>query len=723
MRRYFILIIGALVVFSLALFTFKQFQIATLGDESTVKLTGSITDQSSIPECGTDEIIMRNPFLQEELASRVACSAPEVNLDTAQVITIPVVMHILHVGEVIGEGTNISTEQAESCIRNLNERFRGDVTAMAEYADWQGNGFDEEELALVIDSKIEFCLASRDPQNLPTNGIIRHDCSDLTYNGESYALDGIASSSTQSGVIDSHIKSIFHWPIEDYFNFYVVSEIGGNNAGNGIQGYSYVGSLGTGSSGYRAGPVCLYNTTGDIGNLKIGRVMNATWAHEVGHAFLLYHTFNNGSCDLETNPCSQGDQVPDTPPTTSNNGCSPNQCPDAIVENYMDYTSESCKTMFTQNQIERMRHELWNDYAYLVSNTTSCQSPNDNDLAITNVTLPQSWCQPTLNFSVSVSNFGGSSVTGASLFVNGEQIVMLPTIAAAESFTVQLTDYEIESGDFEIEILWDNDDYLDNNYYYTFVDPNVGIYTQVLISPDAWSNEIDWEITDELGEIVMSGGDYPVFSQDITFEEVACLPEGCYTFTITDSANDGMCSIDLGNDGICDASYDAFINIISNDNLVFELSELSEVDYGSELIFDFCLVDCDDEICPFDLDGDCVVGVSDVLNLISDMGCLFGDCLEADFNGDGVVANSDLLIILAHVGENCLTGLNSGIDLPTSVKNLLNEEAFEVIDTEVYDLSGRRINRSIEALSAGQYIVVKIGKNGELKSEKIFVTK
>lgn len=78
---------------------------------------------------------------------------------------------------------------------------------------------------------------------------------------------------------------------------------------------------------------------------------------------------------------------------------------------------------------------------------------------------------------------------------------------------------------------------------------------------------------------------------------------------------------------------------------------------------------------------------------------------------------------IATLGENCLTGLNSGIDLPTSVKNLLNEEAFEVIDTEIYDLSGRRINRSIEALSAGQYIVVKIGKNGELKSEKIFVTK
>lgn len=738
MRRYLNLIIGTLVIFTLASFGLKRQFVVTQGSESTVNLTGSITDQSNTPQCGTDEIINRNPFLQERYFSRVAC-APEVDLDTAQVITIPVVMHILHLGEAIGEGTNISDEQAQSCIRNLNERFRGDIAAMSEYTDYYGNSpFDEDELALVIDSKIEFCLAVRDPQNLPTNGIIRHDCSNLTYNGESYAEDGIASSTIQSGVIDSHIKSLFHWPIEDYFNFYVVSEIAGNNGGNGIQGYSYVGSTGLGATGYWTGPVCLYNTTGDIGTLKAGRAMNSTWVHEVGHAFNLYHTFTNSNgCGSETNSCTQGDQVPDTPPTFSNNGCTPNDCPDAIVENYMDYTSETCKTMFTQNQIERMRYEVWNGYSYLATNTTSCQSPNDNDLAITNVTLPQSWCQPTIDFSINVSNFGGSSVSGASLYVNGEQIVSLPTISTAESFTVQLTDYAVGLGDFEIEVLWAEDDYQDNNYYYTFVDPSVGTYTQVLLSPDVWSNEIDWQVIDEFGEIVMSGGNYPVFSQEITFEEVSCLPEGCYTFTITDSAGDGMCQFDFDDDGICDSSSDAFVNIIVNGNLVFELSDPAEIDFGSELTISFCVTNCPFIECQGDFNNDGIINLIDLLDILPNIVGQVDDCSEYDFDGNFEIDVYDVIIFLTKYGMDCFTGEIMLDQQPpdwvydwiqsngtSGIGDLEGQSnAFEVVESFVYDLNGRLINKTEEELSTGAYLIVRYGRNGEYRTEKIFINR
>ena len=133
-------------------------------------------------QCGTDDIIARNPFLMSVYNNRVVCDAPEVDLDTAQVLTIPVVVHVLHLGEVVGEGTNISDEQILSCIRNLNERFRADTAAMAVYTDSYGNSvYDAGELSLAIDSKIEFCLATRDPNNLPTTGIDRIDCSTLTY--------------------------------------------------------------------------------------------------------------------------------------------------------------------------------------------------------------------------------------------------------------------------------------------------------------------------------------------------------------------------------------------------------------------------------------------------------------------------------------------------------------------------------------------------------------
>ena len=102
-------------------------------------------------QCGTDQLIVRNPFLIEAYNNRVAC-APEVNLDTAQVLTIPIVFHILHLGEAVGEVTNISDERILSCVENLNHRFRGDVEALSALTD----EYDEYELSLVKDTKIEF---------------------------------------------------------------------------------------------------------------------------------------------------------------------------------------------------------------------------------------------------------------------------------------------------------------------------------------------------------------------------------------------------------------------------------------------------------------------------------------------------------------------------------------------------------------------------------------
>ena len=748
MKRYLSLI-ALSVILIVSMSSFMQLDVATFAGQSTAQEAGSEIGSS----CGTDEIINRNPFLQERYSSRVAC-APEVDLDTAQVITIPVVMHILHVGEPIGEGTNISDEQAQSCIRNLNERFRGDVAAIAEYMDYDGNpAYDEDELALVIDSKIEFCLASRDPYNLPTTGIIRHDCSDLSYtnnfSGQTstayYAEKGISNGGQYdiplNGIPDAIIKNMFHWPVDKYFNFYVVSEINGNDGGGGIQGYSYVGSLGTGANGYSAGPVCLYNITGDVGTLKNSHRLNATWTHEVGHAFNLYHTFGGAGfisdCTPETNPCSQGDQVPDTPPTSTNTSCNFPNCPDAMLENYMDYTPEICRVAFTQNQIERMRHELWNGYGYLTYNNVSCQSPNDNDLAIIGVNLPSSWCQPTLDFNISVANLGGSGASGATLTINGESVTSLPTIPASESFTVQITDYEIGLGDFDIVVEWDSDDYQDNNNYYAFVEPNAGVYSQVIISPDVWSNELDWEVTNESGEVVMSGGDYPVFSQDLTFEEASCLAEGCYTFKITDSAGDGMCQFDFDDDGVCDGSSDAFINIVVNGNLVFELSDPAEIDFGSELITEFCVTNCPQPDCPADVDGDGVVSVQDLLYMLPYIGMTYGECEDIDLDNDFEITGNDLLVILQDWGLICATGefmdlgappgwvwdyIGDDGDSPTDGVSVLPADPPVPVGRPIYyNLSGKVMRLDARAPD-GIYIRVQEMSYGPPKIDKIYHT-
>ena len=684
-------------------------------------------------ECGSDQMISRNPFLQQRYEERVAC-APEVDLDTAQVLTIPVVFHILHLGEAVSEGTNISDEQVLSCIENLNHRFRGDVEALSSLTD----EYDEYELSLVKDGKIEFCLAARGPDDTPTDGINRYDCSDLTYSNtwagqpifESYAEDGMSNESwvagSLTGIPHAYIKELYHWPVDKYFNCYVVTEINGNNGGNGIQGFSLLGSAGTGLNGYSYGPVCLYNVTGTTGTLKSGRELNATWTHEIGHAFNLYHTFSNGfttsDCDSETNPCTQGDQVPDTPPTSTNQSCSSPTCPDAMVENYMDYTSETCRIAFTQGQIERMREEIWNGLPYLVADdNVSCQSPNSKDLGISIVTLPQTWCLDTVSFSVKILNYGGDIAEGSILYVNNLP-QPIPSINGGESVTIDFTDYPIGDGVFEIEIEYPIDEYIDNNTYYHEVDLSGGSWVEFVITPDVWGNEIKWEITNELEQVLLGEDGYP-FSSNTTYTYNTCLPDGCYTFTITDSNGDGICAWDFNNDGICDSG--GSFNLTVNGNSILSI-EPENADFGSELVFDFCVTYCPTSECEGDFNGDGLVTVRDLIELLATPQGELLECSEFDLNNDLVIGTSDILEFLNIMGYNCYTGEYYDVGMiPADVlRDLTNVNHVNldknIIDVKYYTLRGERMtfNRFV---SNGIYLKETIYSDGTKDVTKVFI--
>jgi len=83
--------------------------------------------------------------------------------------------------------------------------------------------------------------------------------------------------------------------------------------------------------------------------------MGRTLTHEVGHWLGLFHTFE-GSCDDGV-----GDNISDTPPQASGSeGCPvgrdscPGDGPD-LINNFMDYSYDSCMTSFTKGQAVRMR--------------------------------------------------------------------------------------------------------------------------------------------------------------------------------------------------------------------------------------------------------------------------------------------------------------------------------------------------------------------------------
>src|SRR5690606_10085186 len=101
---------------------------------------------------------------------------------------IPVVIHIIHNGEPVGVGANITEAQVLSQLRVLNEDFR------RENADATNTPPEFANLAGSMD--IEFVLAKQDPEGQATTGILR--------------VNGGRSSWTMNN--NYLLKSLSYWP-------------------------------------------------------------------------------------------------------------------------------------------------------------------------------------------------------------------------------------------------------------------------------------------------------------------------------------------------------------------------------------------------------------------------------------------------------------------------------------------------------------------------------
>ncbi len=286
--------------------------------------------QSSL--CNFDNYIRNNfnsvSISEAKIKNYLSITSLQRYLTHGNIYKIPVVVHVIHDGGI----ENISDVQIQSQIDVLNQDYRRIVGT-----NGYGNGADTE---------IEFCLAKITPDGDCTNGIVRIK-SPLAYH-ESYQREQLSLLSS--------------WDPNKYLNIYIVKSMAGS-----VLGYASF----PGGPINQDGMVVIHNAFGTIGTAQFPFNLGRTCSHEIGHWFGLYHTFNGG-CGIDT--CSDGDQVCDTPPVINPNfNCSvTNTCsndfpdlPDQI-ENYMDYTDDVCKNMFTAGQRDRMqatlnifRNDIW----------------------------------------------------------------------------------------------------------------------------------------------------------------------------------------------------------------------------------------------------------------------------------------------------------------------------------------------------------------------------
>jgi hypothetical protein len=589
------------------------------------------------------------------------------DLDDIDPVTVPVVFHVVY-NPAVPE-SNISDEQVISQIAALDSGFR-----------YTG-----------LDTKIQFCLASRDPQGNPTSGITRHNGVDLF--GQVYGENGVAVSGLDDGVNDLTMKqTVGCWDTDRYLNFYIVSEINGNNAGGGIQGYAYLPP--TPTQNCLDGIVVLYNVTGTTGTRKPSRQKGYTGVHEAGHYLGLLHTFDNTfSCADENNCETQGDRVCDTPPTVVGSTCLSTACDGALVDNFMEYTSETCKSTFTLGQAERMHNAILTYRPELVDNF-SCLPAVDYDVAIDQVFYDENWCTDEQDIWVTVSNTGSEPISyvDVQIFCNGQEYVEtaydLDQGASVAVLVPQV--YVGGANSFEINLLTPEDEYADNNSGVYPISDTGGELLEVYIHPGFFASESSWDIQDDNGEVLFSGGGYTA-GCDQEYTEINCIDAGCYTFNFYDESGDGV--VYCGGDQTVLVNGDTLINI-PTETEAFVVSQ------------EFCASSAE-PACEYDYDANGAIGNGDILVMITEFGCS-QDC-QYDANGDGTVNVLDVLYILTLIGD-CPVEADVNLLLKdlTGQSTTVNSSAASQNNSAgltIYDISGRIVSRPIFNLASGIYII------------------
>lgn len=458
--------------------------------------------------------------------------------NTNNIITIPIVFHVIHDGDAIGTDENVPDEQLLSQLEVLNQDFRRILGTPGYNTHPDG-----------ADIELEFCLAQRDPNGNPTTGIDRVNLNQFSWNSFE-EIDGILKAETQ-------------WDPELYLNIWIC-KMGGEM--DGIGGFAYFpdasgleGFEGSEATAEIDGVVLSYLGVGSVdlypeGNYMPGRDTGRSATHELGHFFGLRHIWGDGE------DCSATDYCADTPPAAELNffcdpidTCPEDESPD-MIENHMDYTMDECKNIFTQGQKERVWTVLANSPRRIaLTNSDSCVYPEeldwDGSLKINGFDIA---CANDFTSSVTLSNKGNNTITSAAITyrIDDEPTQTYNwTGSLAPDATTEITlELTAQAGNHILYLDMisanGNADEYNHNDLKSKVFKMTGDYetdqVELSIIPDAFGSEITWRLEDSNENVLYSGGPYEDFDDTPIFETFN-LTNGCYTFIIEDGFGDGIC--------------------------------------------------------------------------------------------------------------------------------------------------------------------------------------
>ncbi|MBU2903898.1 hypothetical protein KO529_03805 [Arenibacter algicola] len=254
-----------------------------------------------------------------------------------EVVHLPVVVHVIHTGEEVGVGANLSKERILRQIEIINEDFRRKEKTRG-YNEHPDGG----------DAKIEFVLAKSNPDSEPIDGINRINMSikeinDLGYN-------------------QNHYAQFAYWDPSKYINIWTTplpldteclvlgSATGPKTDLPGTQ------LLATPKQGDAEGILINWMHFGES-NIVCHARYGRTLTHEMGHFLGLLHTWGGHDCELN-------DYCDDTPAVdeivfgrNSFEGCSGETI---MIGNYMNYSDDDVMNIFTKEQIQRIYYVLDN---------------------------------------------------------------------------------------------------------------------------------------------------------------------------------------------------------------------------------------------------------------------------------------------------------------------------------------------------------------------------